>query len=105
VALNQYFYQNAGSGFNVNKPFMESATWTRLRELTLSYSLNSKNFRQFSKLTSVTLAVTGRNLWLWTPYTGIDPDTNLVGANNARGIDYFQNPNTRSIVFRCTINF
>src|SRR6218665_2644356 len=67
VALNQYFYQNAGSGFNVNKPFMESATWTRLRELTLSYSLNSKNFRQFSKLTSVTLAVTGRNLWLWTP--------------------------------------
>ncbi|PGH37685.1 MAG: hypothetical protein CRN43_19700 [Candidatus Nephrothrix sp. EaCA] len=105
VAAEQSFYRGAHNGFNVNKPFMESADWTRLRELTLSYSLNSKNFQQLSKVKSVTLALTGRNLLLWTPYTGIDPDTNATGASNGRGIDYFQNPNTRSIIFRLSLNF
>src|SRR6218665_3712918 len=105
VAAEQEFYTNSGSGFNVNRPYVESAAWTRLREMTLSYSLNSKILQQFVKIKSVTLAVTGRNLMLWTPYTGIDPDTNLLGSNNARGLDFFQNPNTRSIIFRCNVNF
>ena len=105
VALDQAWYQGAGSGFNVNGPFMEDATWTRLRELTLSYSLNSPAFRAATKLQSVTFGLTGRNLLLWTSYTGIDPDTNLTGASNGRGIDYFQNPNTRSYLFKLTVTY
>jgi len=66
VAAEEKFYTTAGGGFGVNKPFVESATWTRLREVTLSYSLNSKIFQQYARIRSVTLAVTGRNLLLWT---------------------------------------
>lgn len=105
VAVDENFYNNAGGGFSVSKPFVESATWTRLREATLSYTLNSKNFQALSKIRSMTLAVTGRNLLLWTKYSGIDPDTNLTGSSNERGIDYSQNPNTRSIILRLSLNF
>jgi TonB-linked SusC/RagA family outer membrane protein len=105
VAVDQYWNQNGGSGFLINQPFVESMTWARLREVTLSYSLNSAAFRTATKLQSVTFGVTGRNLFLWTPYKGIDPDTNLTGTTNGRGIDYFQNPNTRSILFKLLISY
>ncbi|PGH40666.1 MAG: SusC/RagA family TonB-linked outer membrane protein [Candidatus Nephrothrix sp. EaCA] len=105
VAVEQFFYRNAYSGFSVNKAYMEDATWTRLREVTLSYNLNTKSFQSFSKMKSATFAITGRNLLLWTPYSGIDPDTNLLGSNNARGLDAFQNPNTRSIILKLSLNF
>jgi hypothetical protein len=48
---------------------------------------------------------TGRNLWLSTPYKGIDPETNLMGANNAQGLDYFNMPNTKSYVFGVKVDF
>jgi len=105
VALTEAWYTATGGGFNVNGPFVEKANWTRLREVTLSYSFNSAGFKRATKLNGITVGVTGRNLALWTPYTGIDPETNLTGANNGRGIDYFQNPNTKSILFKLTITY
>jgi len=105
VIVDQSFYTTAGNGFNVNQPFVQDATWTRLREATLSYSLNTPEFRSATKLQSVTLSLTGRNLLLWTPYKGIDPDTNLTGSSNGRGLDYFQNPNTRSVIVKLAITF
>ncbi len=105
VALDQAWYQGAGSGFNVVAPFVQDASWTRLREVTLAYSLNSAGYRAATKLQSVSFALTGRNLLLWTPYQGIDPDTNLTGSTNGRGLDYFQNPNTRSFIFKLTVAF
>jgi TonB-linked SusC/RagA family outer membrane protein len=105
VALNEKWYNATGGGFNVNGPFVQKANWTRLREVTLSYSFNSAGFKRATKLNGITVGVTGRNLALWTPYKGIDPETNLTGANTGRGIDYFQNPNTKSILFKLTITY
>jgi hypothetical protein len=42
----------------------KSATWVKLRELSLSYKLNLTN--KNLGLESVTFTGTGRNLWLWT---------------------------------------
>ncbi len=105
VALDQAWYRGGGNGFNVNGPFVQDMSWTRLRELTLSYSLNSPGFKAATKLQSVSFGLTGRNLLLWTPYQGIDPDTNLTGASNGRGLDYFQNPNTKSYIFKLTVTY
>jgi len=105
VALDQAWYTATGGGFNVNGPFVEKSNWSRLREVTLSYSFMGAAFKRATKLNGITVGVTGRNLLLWTPYSGIDPETNLTGANNGRGIDYFQNPNTKSILFKLTITY
>jgi hypothetical protein len=47
----------------------------------------------------------GRNLWIDTPYTGIDPETNLQGATNAQGMDYFNNPGTKTVLMGLKLTF
>ena len=45
------------------------------------------------------LRLAGRNLAMWTDYRGLDPEANLGGAEFlTQGIDYFNNPQTRSWV-------
>lgn len=100
VVINQYyFWDGPGSGFTgPSEPFIEDASFVRLRELTLSYNLRS-SFIQRLGLSSINLAATGRNLWLSTDYSGVDPETNLTGPSNGQGLDYFNNPATRSYQF------
>jgi hypothetical protein len=49
-----------------------------------------------SGIEGVNFTLSGRNLWLSTDYPGIDPETNLTGDTNGYGLDYFNNPNTKS---------
>jgi TonB-linked SusC/RagA family outer membrane protein len=112
VALNQAWYSTAGaggglgSGFGpVASQFIEKGTRTRLREITLSYLLTGPKFKIKTKLQSINFSITGRNLILWTSYSGIDPETNLTGVTNGRGLDYFNNPSTRSYLFSIKVNY
>lgn len=97
VAKDINWYRNGeGSGFTGPAgQFVESTDWVRLRELTLSYQLN-RNMLKKTFLNSAELFVTGRNLWLSTPYTGVDPETSLIGAGNGQGLDYFNMPGVKS---------
>ncbi len=89
----------------MNASFVEKANWSRLREVTLSYSFNSASFKAKTKLNGITVAARS-NLRYGHLYSGIGiRETNLTGVNNGRGIDYFQNPNTRSILFKLTITY
>jgi TonB-linked SusC/RagA family outer membrane protein len=102
VVLDEQWYRNGlGNGFSGGPatPFIEHVNYTRLREVTLNYSLRQEWMRNATKLSSIDLSVTGRNLYLWTNYTGVDPETNLTGVSNGRGLDYFNNPSTRSLIF------
>jgi TonB-linked SusC/RagA family outer membrane protein len=107
VALNQSWYSSIGGGFGsaTGPQFFEKGTRTRLREIGLGYSLTGPNFRQKTKLQSIDFSFTGRNIVLWSHYKGIDPETNLSGPTNGRGIDYFNNPSTRSYLFTIKINY
>ncbi|WP_426059591.1 SusC/RagA family TonB-linked outer membrane protein [Hymenobacter sp. B1770] len=102
VALDEQWYRaGLGNGFSGGpaKPFIENVSYTRLREVSLIYTLNQDWLRNATKLAGIDLSVTGRNLYLWTNYTGVDPETNLTGVSNGRGLDYFNNPSTRSVIF------
>jgi|GEM_PF-31297 len=106
VALTEAWYRGAGGYFNgAFEQFVEDGSWTRIREATLTYSLSSEQFREFTKLQSVDFSFTGRNLFVWTKFEGNDPDTNLTGVSKARGIDYFNSPGTRSFVFTVRIKY
>jgi hypothetical protein len=57
-------------------------------------------------LRGLSIGFVGRNLLLFTPYTGIDPETSLVGSSsNGQGLDYFQLPNTRSFAISLGVKF
>lgn len=103
VEENWYRIGPGGSGFTgPEEEAVEDASWTRLREVTLSYNFDPKKYG-VKGLTGATLSLTGRNLLLWTKYSGNDPDTSLNGpGNNGFGLDYFQNPSTRT--YRIALN-
>ncbi len=101
-----WYYNGPGSGFTgPDEQFIEDASWVRLREVSLSYTFN-KNLLNVNWLENATLSFTGRNLVLWTDYTGNDPDTNLTGSGlNGLGLDYFQNPSTRTYKLALNLTF
>ena len=105
VALTQEWYNGPGGFFGGNSElFVEDGSWTRLRELTLSYNL-SKDVTKLIGIDDLTLSLTGRNLFLWTKFEGNDPDTNVSGVSSSRGIDYYNNPSTKSYVFSLSVTF
>ena len=102
---NWYWWSGEGSGFTgPSEPYVEEADWVRLRELTLSYAVPKQTLGN-SFFRHVEVYFTGINLWLSTPYTGVDPETSLVGNNNGLGIDYFNNPGTKSYTFGLRLGF
>jgi hypothetical protein len=104
---NEFYRQELGigSGFTgPSEPFVESSEFVRLRELTLSYTF-SKDLLSSTPIKNLDIYFTGRNLWLATPYSGIDPETNLEGATNGQGIDYFNMPGTKAVTFGVRIGF
>jgi len=106
VVLDQSWFTGLGSGFGpVSSQFMEDGTYTKLREISVAYTFDQPWVSRNLGLSSVDLRVAGRNLKTWTKYTGIDPETNLGGAETlVQGIDYFNNPQTRSIVVSIGLN-
>ena len=107
VAINQAWWQGRGSAANTAsyKQFVEDGSVTRLREITLTYSLRSSAFRRFTHLSTVDFSLTGRNLVLWTKYTGTDPEVNITGAGLSRGQDWYTNPNTKSVLASIRITY
>jgi TonB-linked SusC/RagA family outer membrane protein len=100
-----YFWNGEGSGFTgPSEPYVEEADWVRLKELSLAYAIPSKVLGN-GFVRNLEVYFTGINLWLSTPYTGVDPETSLVGNNNGLGIDYFNNPGTKSFTFGLRAGF
>ncbi len=106
VLLDQVWYNTIGSGFGpVGTQFFKDATWVKLREVSLSYSLKADILKK-AKIKSIDFGITGRNLWLWTKDNwGMDPETNLSGSSKGRGLQYFNHPTTKSFLFSTKINF
>ncbi len=95
-----------GNGFTgPSSQFIEDGSYVKLRELSLSYLLDLPEINQWTGLRDIELTLTGRNLFTWTDYTGIDPETNLGANVSWRGFDYFNMPQTRSIIFGLRFNY
>ena len=105
VLLEQDWYRGNGAGNRgFSELWLQDATWTRLREITLTYSLGEKLLEKL-KLSSVNFSVAGRNPVLWTDIIGNDPDKNFAGVGNSRGLDYYTNPSTKSYMFNLSVTF
>ncbi len=97
AVLGQAWYTGNGGGFGpVAEPFIEDAGYVRLREVSLFYKFNPKLLGATKFIKGLEIGFVGRNLWLHTKYTGVDPDGSLTGAGNAQGLDYFTAPSTKN---------
>jgi TonB-linked SusC/RagA family outer membrane protein len=100
-----WYTTTGGSAGAVQSQFIEDGSFVKWRELSMVYTLDSPWVRSRLGLSSALIRVAGRNLHTWTKYKGLDPETNLGGAEFlTQGIDFFQNPQTRSFVVAVTLN-
>lgn len=77
---------------DINSHFVEDASYVKLRELSLYYTLGEKQLSGFANgiFKSVKLGLIGRNLLTFTEYTGYDPEVGQVNNGYAGSSQYFQ---------------
>ena len=101
--INSYYWVKDAFG-GISEDNIYDSSWIRLREVSLAYSLPTKLLDN-TFLSSGSITASARNLFLITDYPGIDPETNLTGASNGVGLDYFNQPNTKSYALTVKLNF
>jgi hypothetical protein len=106
VPLDESCCRGAASVFSgIDDAFLEDGGWVKLREVSLGYTIDQPWVSRALGFSSIEVRVAGRNLKSWNNYTGVDPETSLLGAGTPiRGFNYFNNPQTRSWVFTLTLN-
>lgn len=108
VVLDQtWFMSEYGSNFagGPNSAEIEETSWFRVREISVSYRFGQELLRSIPAVKNLEVYASGNNLILITPYTGIDPETNLSGAVNGQGMDYFNNPGKKMYTFGLRVGF
>jgi len=76
------------------EPFVYDASYVKLRELRLGVDL-PETWANRMRMQAVSLALTGRNLALWTDVPNVDPEF-AYSSNNWQGIEYAIPANPRS---------
>ncbi|WP_290798520.1 SusC/RagA family TonB-linked outer membrane protein [Flavihumibacter sp. UBA7668] len=100
---NGYYRDNyRGSSEN----FIENASWIRLRNLSLGYTIPSNIVSKSGFLTGASVSFTGNNLWIQTKWSGFDPESSSTSSGSiVDGFSGFTYPATRSYLVSLNLNF
>ena len=97
ISGNSYITNYLGGGGQTNELSIQSGSWIRLRSVNFSYRLDIAKTHPTTPVQYVEFGLALRNIFLSTPYKGVDPETGLTGSSaNAIGYDYYNNPGTKS---------
>lgn len=83
--------------------YYEDATFLKLREAAITFMAPQEWARRM-RLADLSLTLSGRNLYTWTDYSGLDPEINFT-AGNFNSADFLSQPPLRYYTARVTINF
>ena len=107
-------YSNGASqiynGASASSHFVEDGGFVKVREISLSYTLDQQVMSSLglgisNVLRKVKFGVTGRNLFTFTNYSGWDPEVAInENATNFR-LDEFSYPNFRTFTFSLELGF
>lgn len=98
-------YGAFGYSVNPDKAFVYDASYVKLREALIGYTLPDKVIHHMAPLKEVTFQLIGRNLWIIhknLPYS--DPEEGL-SAGNLQGYQVGAYPTTRTLSFNLKLRF
>lgn len=100
------YVQDYWTDQRINSRNLIDATFTKLREVSLSYDI-PKEWLGKTPFGNASIGLAGRNLLIWTPKsnTFIDPETNSFGAGNTQGFEFGSLPTLRTITFNLRVTF
>jgi hypothetical protein len=85
--------------------FMEDGSFLKVRTISVGYNL-PKKFLGKSGISNLRLYATGTNLFIFTKYSGTDPEINVAGNDDTvLGIDFATAPSPRSFLFGLNLTF
>jgi TonB-dependent starch-binding outer membrane protein SusC len=95
---------NIGDGLKSSR-FIENGSFLRIKNVTLGYTV-PKNVLKHIWLKSARVYVSGQNLYMFTAYSGMDPEVNYASTDNVvMGTDFFTYPQSRTILVGLNIGF
>lgn len=83
---------------------VEDASFIRVRNIGLSYRLNPELFSN-TPIRNLSLGLNVENAFLFTRYSGFDPEYTSLGAQLEQGVDIYQYPKPRTFSFSLNANF
>ena len=98
---------NSYNNYSVSCPmdlFVEDASYLRLSTITLGYTLPNKITRK-AKIENLRFYVTLNNAWVFTNYSGYDPEVSTSSNVMTQGMDSSSFPKTRGVVVGLNLNF
>ena len=105
VVKDQTYY-DAMYGYDRHESQIEPGDFVKLREVTLSYDVPQALLGRVN-IERGTLYVTGRNLKIWSDFSGIDPESDVYGGSSGAG-QYFRQfpaPQTRGVTIGFRASF
>ena len=95
-----------GAQQRISTRYLEDASYLRLRNITVAYSLPN-NLVTRARLNHVRVYVQGQNLWTLTAFTGFDPEIGSVraGTGATGSVHDFQFPASRTFTFGLDVAF
>jgi len=105
VQLDQAFWRDSEKHWHAAENTVQDASWIRLRNVSLSYRIPRTLLRR-TPLSTARISLTGRNLFLDTPFRGFDPEGQVFSAgSNIYGITGLNIPPTRSLTFKINLRY
>jgi TonB-linked SusC/RagA family outer membrane protein len=98
ITAERYFH----GLFGFTENYVYDAGYVKLREVRLSYNLPGTWANRIMGARAATVALTGRNLYMWKDVPNIDPEF-AYSSRNDQGIEVNMSPNPRSIGFNLRI--
>ena len=99
------YHQSRTGNRNIAEGGIFDASYTKLREVRLGYTVPSK-FLNKARIKGLNVSVVGRNLAVWSKVPHIDPETSsLSGGTIIPGIESVGMPTTRSWGINVGFNF
>jgi hypothetical protein len=82
----------------------EDGSFTRFREVAVSYQL-PQGWAKGLRAQRMNVILTGRNLAVWTPFTGLDPETTQSNTDTRGNEEFFSTPPMRQWTVRLNLNY
>ena len=89
---------------NTNFGYIEKADFAKWREVSVTYNAPS-SWANLLRAERLSLTATGRNLAVFTGYSGLDPEVNGQGTANFAQREFLSVPALRQFAFRVNLTF
>ncbi|MCV9929917.1 TonB-dependent receptor [Flavobacterium sp. LS1R49] len=98
-------YYKSKYGSYVNSKFVEEASYIRLKNISIGYTIPESALKQAKFIDSIRLYLIGQNLATFTKYSGNDPEVNAhinpdnpTAQNMGGGVDFNSFPASRTFI-------